>query len=395
MSDSSKLQSTTIDFLRFPLILMVLFIHMSPKTINLIDADFSLLSAQGITNLMKIMLSHVVVSSTVPVFFVISGFLFFHNLHVQDPNLQKWSLEGYKKKIKSRIKTLLVPYFIWNLIPFILSVAIGLIFELKSGCISTGTRSFLTNKAPHIFYDFYVWEGTKTDWLGNPLSSAAPFDVPLWYIRDLFIVCLLTPLIYVAIKRLKISVIIVLFLAYISRIWTQIPGLGIESIFFFSLGSYFALEKLSIVEFAHKYKYIIMPTWIILLVVCTIYDAGRTNVGHYAIPFYVCAAVFATFYLASLIVDKYRLKPNKILVSSCFFIFAFHEVNIPVVGCLLKFVHQKMQLIIQFIFSGNSIGEDLVCYIATPPLTAAICIVVFISLMKIAPGITKTICGNR
>lgn len=368
--------------------MMVLFIHMSPKTINLIDADFSLLSAQGVDNLMKIMLSHVIASSAVPTFFVISGFLFFNNF-------QEWSQDGYIKKIKSRIKTLLVPYFIWNLIPFILFVATGIIFELKNGNISTGTLSSLANKAPHVFYDYYVWEGAKTDWLGNPLSSAAPFNVPMWYIRDLFIACLLTPLIYKAIKRLKISVIIILFMAYISRIWAQIPGLGIESIFFFSLGSYFALEKLSIVEFARKYKYIIMPTWGILLVVCTIYDAGRTDVGHYAIPFYVCAAVFATFYLASLFIVKYGIKPKKFLVSSCLFIFAFHEMYIPVIGCLLKFVQQTIQQIIQFIFSVDSIAEESVCYIATPPLTAAICIVVFISLMKIAPGLTKTICGNR
>lgn len=384
MSNSSKLQSNTIDLLRFPLIMMVLFIHMSPKTINLIDADFSLLSAQGIVNLIKIMLSHVIASSTVPVFFVISGFLFFNNF-------QEWSQEGYSKKIKSRIKTLLVPYFIWNLIPFILYIAPGLIFEIKSGGLSSGSISFFENKAPHIFYDYYVWESVKTDWLGNTLSSSAPFNVPMWYIRDLFIACLLTPLIYIAIKRLKISVIIILFLAYISRIWTQIPGFGIESIFFFSLGSYFALNKLSIVEFARKYRYIILPTWGTLLVVCTIYDAVRTDIGYYTIPFYVCSAVFATFFFASLLIAKYSIKPNKTLVSSCFFILSFHEVTLPYIKYPLVYVNETLQQVIP----GDSIAEDLVCYIATPPLTAAISIVVFISLMKIAPGITKIICGNR
>ena len=57
--DSVKLQSATIDLLRFPLAIMVIFIHMNPEVINLFDADFSLCSGHGIYNVTGVLLSHV------------------------------------------------------------------------------------------------------------------------------------------------------------------------------------------------------------------------------------------------------------------------------------------------------------------------------------------------
>ena len=74
-SDQSKLLSSTIDLIRFPLAIMVIFIHMNPRVVNLIDADFNFFSGRGIYNVMRIIGSHVLSSIAVPTFFLISGFL--------------------------------------------------------------------------------------------------------------------------------------------------------------------------------------------------------------------------------------------------------------------------------------------------------------------------------
>ena len=226
--DKSKLQSLTIDFLRFPLIMMVVFIHMSPKTTNLIDAKYDLLSGLGIYNIVKILFSHIIPSIAVPTFFLISGLLFFSNF-------QEWSWDGYKKKIKSRMKTLLIPYILWNLIPFLLIVGKCFICDISNGNPTTDTQAFFTNNIWRTFYNFHEWESSNTDWFGNHLSSTAPLNIPLWFIRNLFVISLLTPIIYIAVKRLKTWLITVLFLAYISKIWTHIPCLDIESVFFFTI----------------------------------------------------------------------------------------------------------------------------------------------------------------
>lgn len=44
--DPAQLQSSAIDLLRFPLSIMVIFIHMNPNVINLLEADFGLLTTQ-------------------------------------------------------------------------------------------------------------------------------------------------------------------------------------------------------------------------------------------------------------------------------------------------------------------------------------------------------------
>ena len=47
--------------------------------------------------------------SAVPVFFIISGYLFFQNI-------TEFKKEAYSSKVKSRIRTLFIPYLLWNLI---------------------------------------------------------------------------------------------------------------------------------------------------------------------------------------------------------------------------------------------------------------------------------------
>ena len=78
-TDYTRLQSQTINVLRFPLALGVVFIHMTPATVAPIDASFPLASPQGIYNLILIVTSHVIPVVAVPGFFFISGLLFFLN----------------------------------------------------------------------------------------------------------------------------------------------------------------------------------------------------------------------------------------------------------------------------------------------------------------------------
>ena len=172
----TQLQSSTIDLLRFPLAIMVIFIHMNPKVINFLEADFNLISGHGIYNLIGIVCSHTLTSIAVPTFFLISGFLFF-------VNFPKWSWEGYRSKLKSRLKTLVIPYFLWNAIPFILIVISMLAGILLKGNSTDGVYTFITEKSWHIFYDCHEWGTTRINWLGENLRMTGPLDLPLWFLR--------------------------------------------------------------------------------------------------------------------------------------------------------------------------------------------------------------------
>lgn len=93
----NQLQSSSIDILRFPLALAVIFIHLNPQTINLSGANFPILSGEGIYNILAISISNVLASIAVPTFFMISGFLFFCNF-------QKFTWKGYNKENKKQSK---------------------------------------------------------------------------------------------------------------------------------------------------------------------------------------------------------------------------------------------------------------------------------------------------
>lgn len=58
----------------------------------------------------------------VPVFFALSGFLFFQNLEWKD----------FPRKLKTRFKSLFVPYIIWNLLGFLFVPAICHIPQIAS-----------------------------------------------------------------------------------------------------------------------------------------------------------------------------------------------------------------------------------------------------------------------
>lgn len=383
-NDPSKLLSSTIDLLRFPLAIMVIFIHMDPKVINLIDADFDLISCQGLFNVVGIVGSHVLSHVAVPTFYLISGFLFFYNF-------KTWSWNIYKKKIKSRIKTLFVPYLLWNLVPFLLLLLFMFVCVVFKGHPTDNIEQFIAEKNWRIFYDCYEWDTTNVNWLGENLKMTGPYDQPLWFLRDLIVISLLTPVIYYAVKKLKIGIVLLLFLAYISRVWTHVPGFHITGFFYFTTGVYFALNEINIVSFARKYKILFIPLSYILLVVTAIYDGQNTIIGQNIYPFFVCCGVFTAFIIASWCISRYNVKPNKFLVSSCFFIYAFHGVYLP----LLERPLAKIINVLHLLIPGNSGIEEVVCYILAPFVTAFVCILVLMIGRKFFPKITLVFAGNK
>lgn len=99
--------SKVISFLRFPLIVAVVFIHSEPHIFITHDLD-----NYKIYEIIFFLLSKTVAGAAVPIFFFISGFLFFYH--------GDFSASQYIKKCKNRIHTLLIPYIIWNIIVYVI-----------------------------------------------------------------------------------------------------------------------------------------------------------------------------------------------------------------------------------------------------------------------------------
>jgi hypothetical protein len=215
--------------------------------------------------------------------------------------------------------------------------------------------------------------------------------LPLWFLRDLIVVTILTPIIYYATKKFGLFIISILFVAYISRIWTLLPGFSITAFFYFSTGAYFALNKVNIIQFVDKYKLLFIPLCVILLVATTIYDGMNTVIGQNIYPLFVCTGVYTVFYVASRCIAKYNVKPNKLLVSSCFFIYAIHGVGFPLIGSPLSFTRR----LLHYVIPGNTGFEESFCFLVSPIATAFLCVFLLMIARRLFPKLTLYFSGNR
>ena len=92
--------------LRLPLIVLITFAH----SYSGVRVGYTLWDGGWDTyEVLKIVVSQTLVKVAMPTFFVISGYLFF-------ANVTDWNTKTYLGKLRRRVKTLLIPYIIWNVL---------------------------------------------------------------------------------------------------------------------------------------------------------------------------------------------------------------------------------------------------------------------------------------
>lgn len=174
--------------------------------------------------------------TAVPFFFIISGFLFFHNLSKFNS-----SISFYKYKINSRLRTLLIPYLFWSIL--------GVLIPLSKNFF---TRQLITTS---------LWQNIK-------LIFITPIPFQLWFIQDLFMLSLISPLIFYSIKYIKYIIFIIVFCNWL---FNHRYGSHNEAILFFYVGSFFALHYNINIKFDKKIVFGILVIWLSLLLINTFF----------------------------------------------------------------------------------------------------------------------------
>ena len=132
--------SKTISFARFPLIALVAFIHsyiMMPYHGSSVTA----LEVPMFYNI-EFLISEIIACIAVPLFFLISGFLFFYRL-------SDFTCKLYITKLKKRFKTLFIPYVFWSLAAIMVTCVVqlvvpSLISDEAKGVLSWSPNDWLT-----------------------------------------------------------------------------------------------------------------------------------------------------------------------------------------------------------------------------------------------------------
>lgn len=233
-------KNLAIDALRLPLIILVVFIHMNPT--------FDSVGYWGLT-------INTIAQVAVPCFFVIAGYFFVGN--------KPLTLEMYKVKLKKRVVTLLIPYLLWNLVPSLVLIGGNLFSIVFRGKSTEDLMTFLTD-----LWNDGVWH------LWWDKVNGMPSDSPLWFLRDLIVMCVLAPVFYYFIKKGgKLAVVIwCLLYVFLPVSWAHLSGISITAVFFFNIGLYLRYNGIDLVGGSNKiYQLVCVATAFVLLILVVLF----------------------------------------------------------------------------------------------------------------------------
>lgn len=371
-----KLDSDIIATLRFPLAVLIVYWHMNPQGIPLVDSS-NIFSTESVKYVLEVGMSGYFVQFAVPLFFILSGYLFFLNMPT-------FNMGGYRDKLKRRIKTLFIPYISWTCIALLINIVVRFI-----GCVLHNKSmltiiDYLKEVIPNGFYVVEVTTKSYSNILGVNYLEFLPLVAPLWFIRDLMIMVLLTPILYWLIKILGEFFIILLVFIFLTGIWPPIPGLDVRTVTFFSIGAYWAINGYGFVCAMRSYKNIAFVVNIPAFIACVY--LGKNNIwGMFFLNMYILSACCIAVYLCSYIVENNSFHIPELLVKSTFFIYAMHTVFI--MGWFKTFISKVLPY--------DNFLIDIIKFYTTPILIVIFIVFIYKSTLKYLPSIASTLSGGR
>ena len=365
MSISAK-QSSVIDIFRCYLPILVVAFHTS--SIN--GASVS----HGVETYLRLAICKLG-EIAVPAFFVISGYLFFINL-------EKWNRKVWGVKIKKRVRTLLVPFLIWIVIDFAAKFVCGILkSEIDGFSLAALGEFFAQLGGLRIFWDRPIQEYVSSIFAYS-VDISKPIDVPMWYVRDLLVMVLLSPIVWKTLKFARIYALVVLCLIYILFIGFPFVLVTPTALFFFSLGAYFSVYGQSCIERFGKFRVL---SYLLSLALFVLTSFVRDSLmGDIMLRLFVIVSVVAVFNLVSDLYDR-GLRPVGVLTDSSFFIYASHAVLITEISNFLLWrilpITAEWMLVLKVFLR--------------PAVAVGICLFIFVAMRKICPKTLGALTGGR
>jgi surface polysaccharide O-acyltransferase-like enzyme len=349
--------SEKLKMLSFILTVLVVFIHAyTYKKITPFELFFLKDNAWEIEEFV----SYGIARIAVPLFFIISGYLFFLNFNC--------TLQEIVYKLKRRSQTLLIPYLFWSLY--------GLLFYLSIQAIPKLGKFF----TKELIRDYSIPKLLNTIFI-NPI----PYQ--LWFLRDLMILVILSPVIYYLVKNLKWFVILLFSVIWFSGI--SLVVISTESLLYFTVGAFFALIKPNIkYQLFLRYSYYIAALWGIVIVTRLIciklhYITEFENMLLYKIA--ISIGLLSLWLLYDKLFggkDVTLLKIAKLLPYS-FFIYLFHE---PLLNVVKKIIIAVV---------GKSATFTLIIYFCSAIITIVLCILIGYLFKRFLRPVYAFSTGNR
>lgn len=344
-----KYTSDKLKVMSFASIILVLYIHSGfhdiPSEIQGMKTNFYI----------QEMISSVIGRTAVPMFFMISGMLFFRNIN---------DLGNVLSKMKKRARTLLVPFLIAGLFLPAVYLVMGQL---------PWTAQFINSNDMFSGVDS-VWTVLQSLYLYVP-GVDQPWGFHLWFLRDLIIIIAFGPILYLARKRLGGGIVVAaLFcLTYIS-----VKLSLFTSMFWFMTGDWLLMKSSKVKSWL----------WVIIYFVVSVCQMLMPNEvwDYFLLPITLMGVLALWSFYDYIVGADFNLKEHRLLTTICqftFFIYLYHE---PTINILRK---------LMIIPLGRSSLGFAVNYILSPWIFVLIAVPVGMLMKKYIPKIYSILVGGR
>lgn len=341
-----------LNILRFPLIVGVLFIHS--------HTTFSGNQDSFITYFIRNIISNELASVAVPLFFLMSGYLFFLKFNTLTKTI-------YMEKLKARTRTLFIPFLFWNIATLLL-IALAQSLPVNKA-FSAGTMSLIAG------YNVF-------DYLINVFGiGKLPISFQFWFIRDLMLLVILTPIIDFANKRTPLPFLSILFACWMLDFW-PIYTPSIAAVLFFSVGAFFGGYNKNLFCF-DKYGIPIIAIYTPIIIIGALF--AQESFTPYLHRSGIVFGIASVLFLTKLVMKSRHIKNTLLSLSGVsFFVFAAHE---PLQTIIFKLAYKML--------SPESWVLSLFLYFIVPIFSIIILVSIYRILLNFTPVVLNIVTGGR
>jgi surface polysaccharide O-acyltransferase-like enzyme len=335
----------------------VVFIHNTPDEIYF-HGNIDVLQIPLYVEKIRELLSGIISRVAVPMFFLISGYL----LYARETN--------FLSVLKKKSRTIVLPYIIWQFIYLLWA------FMVQNNPIR---ESFAQPEDRLLNYGILDWlQAFFGNFTKDPGLGRTPYNYPLWFLRDLFIL----DLFFIPLKRLidkfPFGILIIAVLLWIAdtQLWIVSP----EALLYFILGYYIVKYSISEkrIDTIGFMDISILYTFTVIL---ELFFTDKFNAIH---KFNIIVGIIFFIKVSLYIIGNNKVYNRLIWLGRYgFIIFAFHAM-------ILQYVIKVMYIIIPL-----KDGLILLEYFSAVIVTIVLCIISGIILEKTMPKVYGILTGGR
>lgn len=336
--DNKLYYSSKLKWITLICMIAVVFLHGYNYTDNFLQPQTLITEGMHFGACLEFIFANALTRFAVPMFFAISGFFFFYN--------KEFNLKTYGRQIKKRLKSVLLVFLIFSALSYLVCFIISLFLDKGINPMIDERMVFVEKGGFGILY---------------PLLQN-PFAFQLWFLAQLFIMSIISPVIYILVKKLKWIPLVLL-----AGFWLFDKSLNIstytlfntDAYMFFTLGAYIAVNKIKLPglyeKVNNKYlKYIFIFFWVALSIVFTILAATLKESTIIQTMLFKAITIFGIISIW-LLFDNMKETNNPLintLKRNNFAVFLFHEPLLHLIFmtvtyyCKLDIVHLSLYFIL-------------------------------------------------